>query len=350
MRHLILVSAAVVLLGCGGGSGPSGGGGTGGQAGSAGSGGAATGGTGANGGAAGVGASGGSAGAAGSGGATSCTPTGGSNVEQASCDQVSVAVIDRGGKKRLQVRARVTLWSQPGCSVIDEIVLGQQGTVLQTIDAGGMEVPDSYTKTLLEVDAAPAVSDLCANETKRFEAFGFTAKGRTDGGTFEAKCGPADSGGHWPPAVVLSCHSGIADAPFAGNSMVESLGPNLHTTLDAAFRHSTAADAITSVDGNARILPAVESFFGGAPIDPFDTTGWDGYVSETTVSGQQMSQISMFAQDDVLGLELCPAIDPTNPTPDPSPVYLAKITGTTASGPFSSEVYVDICTRAPTTP
>ena len=257
-------------------------------------------------------------------------------------------MIERPGEPaKLQLRARV---SSGTCALVDQVILGSESNALQTIDiAGGVQAVE-YHETLFEVDAAAPLTALCGDEQKRIEPFGFIAKGRIDGGTFTAKCGPAGFGSGWPPHVVLTCHQGIWEQPYAGNSMVQPFGPYVSTDLYAAFRHPSGSYSLVSAAGDVRILPAAAPFSSTPPLSPFDTTGWTAYVSETTVSGTPISQLQLLSDEDELGTDLCPMIDPNEPFPEPSPVYIAKVSGQTTEGPFTSEIFVDICTRVPSSP
>jgi hypothetical protein len=262
---------------------------------------------------------------------------------------VRVAVVERAGEPaKLQVRARISLFGSPGqCSLLDQVVLGDDNNALQVIDLpSGIEAGDDYTNMLFEVDAASAVSALCGDETKRIEPFGFIATGRLDGGTFTAKCGPAGFGSGWPPHVVLTCHSGIWQQPYGGNSVVQPLGPVTQTTLYAAFAHPEGSWQLQSALGDVRIIAATPPFSPIPPVAPFDTSGWSANVSETTVSGKLLSQLQLGSLEEELGTDVCPAHDPNEPLPEPSPVYIARVSGQSSEAAFSSEIFVDICTRA----
>jgi hypothetical protein len=261
---------------------------------------------------------------------------------------VRIGVMQNPGKPaRLDIRARIS--AGVGCALVDQVILGDDQNPIQTIDAGGIEALD-YNERLLDVEAVPEISGLCSDETQRIEPFGFIAKGRMDGGTFTAKCGPAGFGTGWPPHVVVSCHSGIAEQPYAGNSTVDVLGSFTSTTLWAAFRHPPEGGKPLSATGDIRILPYVSPFPPKPSIDAFDTTGWQPSFSESIISEKPVTQFQAANGSDVLGPDVCPAYDPGNPTPDPGPVFLAKVSGAGSEGAFSSEIFVGICTRVQSTP
>jgi len=299
---------------------------------SAGSGGTGTGGT----------STGGSGGNA---GGPACEPAPGTEAKNFSCDQVRVGIIEHPGQApRLDLRARVS--GSDGCVIIDEVILGTEANPLQVIDAGGVEAVE-YSKRLLETEADPVVAALCTDEKKRVEPFGFIAKGRMDGGTFTAKCGAAGTGTSWPPGVAMTCHSGIAEAPFSGNSMVDTYATFTNTTVWSAFRHPAGSSKITSVGPDARIIPFPAPYSSTPPLNAFDSSGWTGSASETTIDGQEMSQFQAYNATDVLGTDICPSLDNSDPFPEPQPIYLARFSGQTSEGAFESEILVDICTRPP---
>lgn len=344
----VLFTAACGSSGSGGSGQTSGGaagagtGGSGGIGSTGGSGAAAGSGSSAGSGGSNVGGSGGGSG--GNAGAPPCVPAAGTAEKTLGCDFVRVGIIEDTGKPaRLDLSARV---SGEGCILIDEIILGTEASPLQTIDAGGIEAV-AYSQRLLSTEADPDIAALCDDEKKRIEPFGFVAKGRTDGGTFTAKCGAAGTGSSWPPGVAMSCHSGIAEAPMSGNSMVDTFSTFTNTTVWSAFRHPPGTSKITSVGPDARIIPFPAPWSATPPLNPFDSTGWTGSPGESTIDGQEMSQFQAYNPMDVLGMEICPPIDNNNPFPDPKPVYFARFSGQTSEGPFTSEILVDICTRTP---
>jgi hypothetical protein len=302
---------------------------------SAGSGGSGTGGT----------PTGGSGGNA---GGPPCEPAPGTEAKSFSCDFVRVGIIEHPGQApRLDLRARVS--GGEGCVIIDEVILGSEANPLQTIPTGGIEAVE-YAKRLLETEADPDIAALCNDEKKRIEPFGFVAKGRTDGGTFTAKCGAAGTGTSWPPGVAMTCHSGISEAPSAGNSIVDSYATLTNTTLYASFRHPTGSGKLTSVGPDVRIIPFPAPYSATPPLNPFDSSGWTGSASETIIDGQEYSQLHAFNPSDVLGTDICPVWDPNDLTPPAKPVYIARVGGQTTEGAFESEILVDICTRAPPAP
>ena len=209
----------VAALGCDGNSDSTTGtgGGTTGSAG-AGTGASSAGGSGAGGAATGGATTSGPGGGGSGGGGEPCEPTAGNEVFSGYCDDVRVALIEGAGQPRVQVAARMNAGAI-GCAIVDSVILGDdENNAIQTLTTA-IELDDSGVQ--VHVADAVANSELvtsCAvppgdNGAGRVEAFGFIARGRVDGGTFEARCGRADSGSSWPPDVVLTCHDNIENQP-----------------------------------------------------------------------------------------------------------------------------------------
>jgi hypothetical protein len=256
-------------------------------------------------------------------------PTAGTADETFGCDFVRVGVIEQPGQPtRLDLSARIS--GSEGCVVVDEIILGTEANPLQTIAAGGIEAL-AYSQRLLTTEADPDIAALCNDEKKRIEPFGFIAKGRFDGGTYTAKCGSAGTGTSWPPGVAMACHSGIAEAPMSGNSMVDTYATFTNTTIWSAFRHPPGSGKITSIGTDARIIPFPAPWSATPPLSAFDSTGWTGSPSETTIDGQEMSQFQAYNATDVLGVDICPPYDNSVPFPDPAPIYFARFTSSTSA-------------------
>jgi hypothetical protein len=70
-----------------------------------------------------------------------------------------------------------------------------------------------------------------------------------------------------------------------------------------------------------------------------------GYASsEEGADGTTDSEVEMIQGADALGSTLCPQCT-TTPCPM-SPAFIARITGTTNEGAFTSELFVGECTRS----
>jgi len=282
--------------------------------------------------------------------ADACVPAAGDEIIQAHCDEVEIAVLAGGGPTRVQVRGRLSFGLGDGtCARADSVDVLRGQELVQILDgAPGALGLDLTSGRLAEGEADAALSVRCGTDEDWADRFGLVVRGRVDGGTYEARCGSADSGSGWPPRVLLTCHEGLAEPPGRGNAMVTGGDGFTWTDLYAYFPHPDG-QAITAVGDAIRILPSFEPWgFGGATTEPFDTQGWTAWVGETDIPGTGITtQASLHADGDPLGLAVCPL---TPPEPDPQaplpPVFLARVTGTTEIGPFSSELYVSLCTRA----
>lgn len=98
---------------------------------------------------------------------------------------------------------------------------------------------------------------------------------------------------------------------------------------------------MTAVDPDVRIIPGAYAF--GMPIEPFDTTGWDAWIGSPS-SANDWLMVSLSHDQDVLGTEVCPPYS-DDPFADPPPLFLTRITGTNGGRSFSSEGYIDLCSR-----
>ncbi len=292
------------------------------------------------------------------GGGGVCAPTPGTEMVSASCDLVEVAVLTHDdAASEVVVSGRVSLFGgSSGCAAIDAIDLVEGAAaspVVQHFD-GGASIPlDSGARWLGRAAPTAALTDVCATDdpARRFESFGVVIRGRVDGGTFEATCARADSGSHWPPALRVTCHHGVAAPPSEAYTMV-SLGsfmgmPFSSTMLGTAVAHEAGA-ALTSVDPTIHVIPQRSFFDPGPPLAPHDTTGWMGSANESGETPPR-SQLQAFSTEDTLGLELCPP--PMDPGPGyvPPPVFLARLTGQGQRGAYATEVFVGAC-HTTTTP
>ena len=281
--------------------------------------------------------------------ADACAPDPGGQVLNASCDEVEIAVLEAAaGVARLQVRGRVSLWPGEGvCAVVDSVDVYDGDQLVQTLDGAPAALGlDGTTGLLATGEADGSLVARCGRDDGWASGAGLVVRGRADGGTFEARCGSVDFGTGWPPPVIRTCHEGLGAPPGAGDAMITGGDGFTWTDLYAYVPHGEGG-AVTGIDSEVRVLPSSDPF-GGLPIDPFDTTGWSAWVGETDLPGTgAATQVSLHADGDPLGLEVCPVTPPEPGPEDPlPPVFLARLTGTTESGPLSTEVYVRMCTRA----
>ncbi len=269
-----------------------------------------------------------------------CEPTPGGADLEVHCSEIRIAVMkDSSLPTRVHVAGR--LWGfgegEP-CVRVDQLQLLQGDTIVQTVDAAGVVGPDGWSA---EAEATTEVVGHCDSESGRFEPFAILVTGRVDGGTFTADCGAHMGGGSWPPDGILTCHENIPVPPSHGDSMVD-VAPGMWTmtTLDIMYPFDPAFD-MTAVDSSVRIIPS--TYASGMPIEPFDTMGWDAWIGSPS-SANDWLMVSLSHNEDVLGTEVCPPYS-DDPFADPPPLFLARITGTNAGRSFSSEGYIDFCSR-----
>jgi hypothetical protein len=284
-----------------------------------------------------------------------CTPSAGSAVADAYCDLFRLALIDDGTgavEARLRGRLMPNGLADSGCATVDSIEVQEGGVTVGTLTGIGTYPHSNQNALLARAPALPEMTARCGGDTDRFGGFGFIIHGRMDGGTFEARCADAEGGGRWPPALVVSCHENIDEPSFSTYASVDTFGPGLvYTTIDATMPHGPGG-ALTTVDDAVHVIAEAYAFGGGIVPDPFDITGFSGSTSEGSAPGPgPYSSLYLSIDADPFGTELCPVgWTGTGPEPDPSPVMLLRLTGTGERGAYSTEVYLDMCTRAPPAP
>lgn len=294
------------------------------------------------------------------GGSAVCTPTAGSAVIPMGCDLLQLAVMDHGGgASSLSLTGRLfgETAAMPKCASIDGVDIltsGAGSSVVQHL-AGGLAVALDSQEELI-AQGTPPVADIegrCASDDpqQRFDVYGILITGRVDGGTFQAECARAEGGGHWPPALRVTCHKNV-DAPAAnGNVSVMTqtfMGTNVTTAQLFGTAPHALGGALQTLDSTLHVIPQREPFDPGQPIPSHDTTGWMTAVSETAPPSAPASQLSFFAGSNPLGSDLCPPAPsgPPGPGTIAPPVFLARVTGTGQHGPFSTELFVTQCYTA----
>jgi len=273
--------------------------------------------------------------------AGTCAPVTTGTRTSARCDWVRVGILEQtGAAPRVELRGRLTTGSS--CAVLETIELTRGSTPIQVIDAAGIPVGlnDQNASWGIHVASADLVAP-CSTEDDRLEPFGVIVRGSGDAGPFEARCGPGvEPSSGWPPRVFRTCHHGLERMPTDGNSLISTF-----TSTHGYFSvfHGPGAE-VTAVSPDARVLAYS---WMGAPIPSRATTGWMSSVSESMFLEEVASQVSLFHDEDPLGTEICPvSCDPVmDPSCDPNPVWLGRFSGTTARGPFRTEVLFTICTR-----
>jgi hypothetical protein len=268
-----------------------------------------------------------------------CLPAPGDSHYQASCDEVELAVMGGAGSvAALRVAGRISGGAaDEACFRVAEIdLLRGDGTVAQTLD-GQASLLASARGFWGAAPSEPEVASACDGDEGRVEPYGIVVRGTTDGGTFEARCGKADSGSSWPPDVLRTCHQGLeTPPPYSTTAQVMVTGAYASASMYTAF---DAPPTVVEVDGDVRILPAS---WMGPPLTPFDTSGWDATPQAQFQGGVQ---VSFSMADDPFGEEICP-VPADMPGPDSAlPIFVARVAGQTEIGPFVSEVYIRGCQR-----
>lgn len=291
------------------------------------------------------------------GGSAVCTPTPGTDVLDASCDLVEVAILTYDdAPSEVVISGRVSLFGgASGCAVLDSVDLleGNVGsTVVQHLEGGGTLSLEGGVSPLGRGAPTSALAEVCATDdpARRFEPFGVVIRGRVDGGTFQATCARADAGSHWPPALRVTCHHGVSAPPSEGYAMVQHntfMGHEFVASMLASSVTHAPSAALTSIDETIHLIPQRSIFDTALPLAPRDTVGWMGTVTESGETPSR-SQLQAFVDQDVLGADLCPP--PMTPGPGyvPPPVFLARFTGQGQEGAYVTEVFVGACATTAT--
>jgi hypothetical protein len=288
-------------------------------------------------------------------GIASCTPTPGSATITTGCDLFQLAVIDHdGAPSELVLTGRIysTTGGSTQCALIDgvDIVEGSATSPLvQHLDGGASVLLDSAEREIARGVPVAAIAAACTSDdpAMRFDTYGLVIRGRIDGGTFEADCARAEGGGRWPPALRITCHRNIEQAPNSGNATVSSssfMGMPFSSTMLYASANHGPTGALTTVDSTIHIIAQRSIFDTGTPIASHDTTGWMGSANESG-STPSYSQLQAFASTAQFDTDLCPPpmTGPPGPGYVPPPVFLARMTGQGGHGPYSTEVFVNQC-------
>ncbi len=283
-----------------------------------------------------------------------CTPAPGAASAEGYCDLFHLALIDDGsGSVQATLTGRLSPngLAEDGCATVDTIEVQEGGAVIGTLTGAGAFTHGAQHAVLARGPALPEMTARCGGDEGRFGGFGFVIRGRMDGGTFEARCADAEGGGRWPPALVVSCHENVDARSFGAYVSIDGAAGFTFTTLDATMPHGPGG-ALTAVDGTVHVNATAYGFGGGVAPAPFDATGFAGSVHEGSAPGPgPYTSLYLSTMGDPFGAELCPVgWSGTGPPPDPPPVMLLTLTGTGERGPFSTEVYVDSCTRIPPPP
>jgi hypothetical protein len=289
-----------------------------------------------------------------------CMPTGGTAMVSPGCDLLQLAVIEHdGAPSELVLTGRIypVTGTDGECAVVDGVDIVQDSassTVIQHLEGGTSVLLDSAESEIARGVPSSAIAAACATDDPavRFDSYGIVVHGRVDGGTFEARCARAEGGGRWPPALRITCHRNVESPAYGGNAIV-SHGSFMGHTIDSTMLYAAASHgptgALTSVDATIHVIPRRSIFDTGAPLAPFDTTGWTGSANESGTT-PSYSQLQAFASTLQFDMDLCPPPMTGTPGPDyvPPPVFLARFTGTGGHGTYATEAYVGVCTTTST--
>lgn len=287
-----------------------------------------------------------------------CEPTAGSATETMACDLLELAILRRTGlpdELRLSGRLFGTSGGSPTCAAIDGIDILSGTAVVQHLDGGASIQLDSQEAELGRGVPDASIAARCLSDENRFGGYGIVVTGRVDGGTFTARCADAEGGGRWPPALRITCHDNVEAPPLetAPSVMLSSfMGMSFSsTTLYTVVPHD-AGGAVTAIDATVHIIPQRSIFDPGLPLAPHDTGPWMGSVSESLPPLFAGSSLSLFSDATPFGTDLCPPPEMGIPGPGyiPPPVFLARITGTSGHGTFSTELFANGCHTITSTP
>jgi hypothetical protein len=277
-----------------------------------------------------------------------CVPKAGTTAANAYCDLFELAYFTMDGKApRVELRGRVSpSMPDPACAVIDGVEVQTEGKTVATLTGTGVFASGSERALLATGGTFEALANRCAGDTNRFGGFGFVITGHMDGGTFTAHCADAEGGSRWPPAVRVTCHHNVDASPPASSAMVSSAGSFTSTSMNITAPHASGG-ALETVSSTLHVIPGFPSLLGSPPsmLAPFDSTGWEASLGEST--SPTSTSISLFDTKSPLPAELCPPPTVPGPGTSPPPVFLARITGSGERGAYSTEAYVNSCTKTP---
>ena len=280
-----------------------------------------------------------------------CMPTAGSETFTSGCGLLELAILRRTGlPDELRLSGRL-FGASPGtssCAVIDGVDILNGAAVVQHLEGGASVQLDSQEAELGHGVPDATIAARCASDENRFGGYGIVVTGRVDGGSFTARCADAEDGSRWPPALRITCHENVDAPPLAASPsvMVSSfMGMTFRSTMLYTVVPHDAGGVITAFDETVHVIPQRATFDPGPPLMPHDTGPWMGSVGESTPPSSPGSILSLFSSETPFGTDLCPPHDPSPPGPGfiPPPVFLARITGMSTHGPFSTEVFANGC-------
>ncbi|MFK7989683.1 MAG: hypothetical protein AB8I08_26935 [Sandaracinaceae bacterium] len=283
------------------------------------------------------------------GGSASCTPTAGSEVLDAACQQVAISVLRHGTENpTAEVHALLTS-VDTRCVEVQSIVLLDDDTEVQSFDGVGTRRASggSVMVTATAPMADPGLVSHCESGEGRFDRYRVRIRGQVDGGSFEAECGRPSSGASWPPDSVVLCHQGLEHGPFfAGSAEVRTFMTSTSSSADVHYPHLGGEPAITTLGGSVDIFGEPDPFLSTGPLDPVSTIGWTGLINVSAFSAPRLD-VSLNALGDAFEA-LCP--ESAGGIDDPQPVTIVRFRGTGPGGAFESEGHVGTCYRSTSSP
>lgn len=283
-------------------------------------------------------------------GATACRLSYEGASMNAYCDGMQIAVLqDYGGGPRVRLSALLMV-GDGGCASVEQAEIRRGTAVVQRIVPVAAPVrPLGASEAWVEWAAEPMLVAACADDAPRFEAFGVYLTGHSSSGPFTAQCALRPGEGRYPPMTTLTCHRGLAAPPVLASAsvMVNSfMGMSFTLTQASLFFPRGVGPTITDANATVRLIPA-QQVFATMPLVARDTTGWMTNVSQGSSPGLgDTTQILLSQQGDPFGVDYCPPpVTMPGPMTPGSPVFLMRVSGHTAEGAFTSEVYTPLCTR-----
>ena len=249
-----------------------------------------------------------------------------------------VAILEGGATPRVRISG-FGLGSAGACAAVDHVEVTAPSGVLASFDLSGSPLGDLGQSGWLEGPATALATAFCAGDVDRFDAVQLVLTGRGVGSTFTTTCG-GSAGGGWPPSLVVTCHRGIE--PPSPRGLVSYDGAR---TFVQAWSYIDTATTVTAIDADADVIEA--TFGGGSTTVP--TTGWRlvfwaGDIAPPGLVPAFAYSLQAETRAEVLGAA-CVAPMTGPPPPSPPPALIVRLTGASAAGAFSTELYSEGCYR-----
>ncbi|MBX7192268.1 MAG: hypothetical protein K1X94_09430 [Sandaracinaceae bacterium] len=272
--------------------------------------------------------------------AVSCTLAEGGAMHTVSCASAAIHVLRSATSARFLATARLGLGLEPECARVDSVSLVHRETELQAHAVSRIVTFHRDGETLAEGDANESLTLACDDESERLVAYGMVVTGVDAMGPFEARCGVAEGGGHYPPNGYLACHYDVEGPPVGGNFVRTDLGGPTSILANISVPHSAGRPPFVSVNRSVGMVsPLPPPGWSFPPLSTQNTTGWLNVTpTEVTRGGQAFTDIAY------------EGVGPPDPFPfgvcadmragQLPPYFLARITGMSDHDvvPVSAEV------------